>query len=168
MGAKDAPKMGRPSLYAIDLVDEFCRRVATGRSVIDVCQDDDMPSHQTIYKWQREQPYFTDSLAHARAERSEAFSSEMRALGAKAISKGEDRIDPAALRVAIDAIDKAARIMQPRKVELTGAGGGPIKTQDLSRLSDEQLSALNAILGSVADAGGGAGGDEAPGDSEGA
>lgn len=147
MGATTAPKLGRPALYAVDLVDEFCRRVATGRSVIDVCQDDDMPSHQTVYKWQREQPYFTDSLAHARAERSEAFSSELRALGARAFSKGEDRVDPAALRVAIDAIDKAARIMQPRKVELTGRNGGPIQTQSfdpakLAQLSQEELDAL--------------------------
>ncbi|MGO4672971.1 hypothetical protein AB4Z40_08735 [Bosea sp. 2YAB26] len=165
MGAEQAPKRGRPTDFATDLVDEFCRRVSEGRSVIDVCQDDDMPSHQTIYKWQRERREFADSLAHARAERSEAFSSQIVALGKRAIS--ED-IDPARVRVAIDAIDKAARIMQPRKVELTGANGGPIKTQDLSRLTDEQLAALNAILGEVADVGGGEGGDTPAGDREGA
>lgn len=54
------------------------------------------------------------------------------------------------------------------KVELTGKDGGPIKTQDLSRLSDEQLAALDAILGTVADAGGGEGGDSPQGDAEGA
>lgn len=165
MGAKQAPKMGRPSDYADDLVDEFCRRIAQGGSVASVCEADDMPDHATIYRWQRARPDFCERLAHARAERSEAFSNQILALGKRAV---EEQIDPARIRVAIDAIDKAARIMQPRKVELTGAGGGPIKTQDLSRLSDEQLAALNAILGEAADAGGGEGGDSASGDREGA
>jgi hypothetical protein len=165
MGANEAPKMGRPSDYADDLVDEFCRRIAAGGSVASVCEADDMPDHATIYRWQRARPDFSERLAHARAERSEAFSGQIIALGQRAIV---EQIDPARVRVAIDAIDKAARIMQPRKVELTGAGGGPIKTQDLSRLSDEQLAALNAILGTVADAGGGEGGDQAKGDCEGA
>lgn len=166
MGAETAPKMGRPSDYTEDLVDEFCRRIAQGGSVASVCEADDMPDHATIYRWQRARPDFSERLAHARAERSEAFSSQIMALGRRAMS--EKDIDPARVRVAIDAIDKAARIMQPRKVELTGANGGPIKTQDLSRLSDEQLFALDAILGSVADPGGGEGGDTAQGGSEGA
>ncbi|HEV7258950.1 MAG TPA: hypothetical protein VGN82_14310 [Bosea sp. (in: a-proteobacteria)] len=165
MGAEQAPKRGRPSDYADDLVDEFCRRIAQGGSVASVCEADDMPDHATVYRWQRSRPDFCERLAHARAERSEAFSNQILVLGKRAV---EEQIDPARVRVAIDAIDKAARIMQPRKVELTGANGGPIKTQDLSRLSDEQLAALDAILGTVADAGGGEGGDPAPGDSEGA
>jgi hypothetical protein len=154
-------KIGRPTTFTEELAQEFCRRIASGGSVASVCEADDMPDHATIYRWQRARPDFSDSLAHARAERSEAFSGQIMALGQRAI---DEQIDPARIRVAIDAIDKAARIMQPRKVELTGAGGGPIKTQDLSRLSDEQLSALNAILGTVADTGGGEGGDSPQGD----
>lgn len=166
MGASEAPKMGRPSLYSDELVAEFCRRIAAGRGVMSICEDDDMPDHATIFRWQRDKREFCEALAHARAERTEAYSGQIAALSTKALTDKE--FDPARVRVAIDALDKAARLMQPRKVELTGAGGGPIKTQDLSRLSDEQLATLNAILGTVADAGGGEGGDPSPGDREGA
>ncbi|PZR88369.1 MAG: hypothetical protein DI537_23820 [Stutzerimonas stutzeri] len=166
MGAEQAPKRGRPTDYTDDLVAEFCRRIASGRSVASICEDEDMPSHNTIYRWQAGNREFSERLAHARAERTEAYSGQIAALSTRALT--EKDLDPARVRVAIDALDKAARLMQPRKVELTGAGGGPIKTQDLSRLSDEQLSALNAILGTVADVGGGEGGDPAPGDREGA
>ena len=159
---KDAPKkLGRPSMYADELVAEFCRRIAEGRGVMSVCEDDDMPSHDTIFRWQREMRPFAEALAHARAERTEAFSGKIVALSVRALTDKD--MDPARVRVAVDALDKAARLMQPRKVELTGAGGGPIKTQDLSRLSDEQLVALDAILSPLADAGTGEGGDQAAG-----
>lgn len=158
-----APR-GRPSSYTPQIVAEFCRRVASGRGVMDICDDADMPSHNTVFRWQSEKPEFREFLARARAERTEAFSGQIVALGQRAI---KESIDPARVRVAIDAIDKAARLMQPRKVELTGAGGGPIKTQDLSRLTDEQLAALTAILGADTDAGGSAGGDTASGGAEG-
>lgn len=49
-----------------------------------------------------------------------------------------------------------------QSLEHTGAGGGPIK-HDLSGLSDEQLKQLANILGSIAPAGSGAGGDQAAG-----
>lgn len=157
-GTQSKPKAprGRPSLYTPQLVMEFCRRIAAGRGVMSICEDADMPSHDTVFRWQNDKREFSEALARARAERTEAFSGQIVALGQRAI---KEKIDPARVRVAIDAIDKAARLMQPRKVELTGAGGGPIKTQDLSRFTDEQLSALNAILGAHTDAGGSQGGD---------
>lgn len=161
---KPKARIGRPSLYTQQLVMEFCRRIASGRGVMDICEDAEMPDHATVFRWQNDKPDFREALARARAERTEAFSGQIVALGQRAI---KETIDPARVRVAIDAIDKAARLMQPRKVELTGAGGGPIKTQDLSRLTDEQLSALNAILGADTDAGGGSGGDPEEGGSAG-
>lgn len=159
MGADAAPKMGRPSLYSPDLVEEFCRRIASGRGVMAICQDEDMPDHSTIFRWQNDKVEFREHLARARTERTEAYSGKIADLSTLALT--DKAIDPARIRAAIDALDKAARLMQPRKVELTGAGGGPIKTQDLTRFTDEQLAALDTILGAGTDAGGGEGGDTA-------
>lgn len=162
MGAEQAPKMGRPSIYSEDLVEQLCFRLATGRTLTSVCEDEDMPDRITVWRWQDSKPDFRNRLVRAREASVDSDLDEMRGLGRRVLK--EKGLDPQRVRVAIDAFDKAARLRAPRKVELTGAGGGPIKTQDLSRLSDEQLAALNAILGEVADAGGGEGGDSAPGD----
>jgi hypothetical protein len=45
-------------------------------------------------------------------------------------------------------------------IELTGRGGGPITTVDLTKASDEQLAALEAIFGPLAAAGSDDGGDQ--------
>lgn len=162
MGAEQAPKIGRPSIYSEELVEQLCFRLATGRTLTSVCEDEDMPDRITVWRWQDSKPDFRNSLVRAREASVDSDLDEMRGLGRRVLK--EKGLDPQRVRVAIDAFDKAARLRAPRKVELTGAGGGPIKTQDLSRLSDEQLAALNAILGEVADAGGSEGGDPAPGD----
>lgn len=46
----------------------------------------------------------------------------------------------------------------PRRTELTGRGGGPVQTLDMSKLSDEQISKLETIFKPIAD---GVGNDEA-------
>jgi hypothetical protein len=146
-------KIGRPSMYTAELVAEFCRRIVEGRGVMSVCEDDDMPSHDTIFRWQREMRPFAEALAHARAERTEAFSGQIVALSERALT--DTKLDPARIRVAIDALDKAARLMQPRKVELTGANGGPIPVAslNLSQATDDQLAALEAFFGPLAGSG---------------
>jgi hypothetical protein len=165
MGADVAPKVGRPSMYSTELVDEFCRRIASGRGVMGVCEDEDMPNHATIYRWLRDKREFSEALAHARAERTESYSGKIAALSERALT--DKNLDPARVRAAIDALDKAARLMQPRKIELTGKDGGPIRTHDLSRLPDEKLVALAALLSAGSDAGGSSGGDPEAGGAEG-
>lgn len=142
-------KRGRPTLLTPELSEEFCRRVATGRSVLSVTGDDDMPDHSTVYRWQASNEAFRDNLAFARSERAEFYSERMRELGESVLAN--KRMDPTRVRVAVEAIDKAARIVQPRRYEMSGPNGGPIKTQDLSRYTDDQLRALEAILSAVAE-----------------
>jgi hypothetical protein len=42
----------------------------------------------------------------------------------------------------------------PKRTELTGKGGGPVQTLDMSKLSDDQISKLEGIFKPLADAGG--------------
>ncbi len=44
--------------------------------------------------------------------------------------------------------------------EHTGAGGGPITTLDLTKATDEQIAAIEAIFGPLAESGDGDGGDQ--------
>jgi hypothetical protein len=38
------------TLRTPELVDEFCNRIATGRSILSVASDPDMPEHSVIYR----------------------------------------------------------------------------------------------------------------------
>jgi hypothetical protein len=160
---KAAPKkIGRPSTFTEELAEEFCRRIARGRGISSICNDPDMPDDKTIWRWQQRHDTFSRNIARAREERQESFAAEIRETGLTALT--DKSSDPARIRAAVDALDKAARLLQPKtKVELTGAHGGPIQTMDISKLNDDQLAQLAAILGHVADAGAGEGGDQAQG-----
>jgi len=120
---------GRPTIYSDDMADEFCRRVAGGRSTLSVCGDLDMPSDTTVYRWRQENASFRDKLTHARDERLEAYADRMTALATRVIDEAE--LDPQRVNAAVNAIDKAARLQAPKqRVELTGKDGGAIQTED--------------------------------------
>lgn len=169
MGAKQAPKRGRPTDYEQSVADEICRRMALGESLRKICRDDGMPDESTVRLWAvSNRNNFYPQYARARASQMEAMAEDI-------IDIADDKSeDPQRARLRVDTRKWLMSKIAPKvygdrtRHELTGAGGGPIKTQDLSRLSDEQLAALDAILGTVADAGGGEGGDSTAGDSKGA
>lgn len=120
---------GRPTVYSAEVTDEFCRRVAGGRSTLAVCADLDMPSDTTIYRWRMEHSEFRDKLTQARDDRLEAYADRMDALAQRVIEETE--LDPQRVNAAVNAIDKAARLQAPKqRVELTGKDGGPIATDN--------------------------------------
>lgn len=168
MGAEQAPKRGRPTEFDQATADAICQRMALGESLRKICRDEDMPAESTVRLWAvSDRAGFYAQYARARASQMEAMAEDI-------IDIADDKEeDPQRARLRVDTRKWLMSKIAPKvygdrtRHELTGAGGGPIKTQDLSRLSDEQLAALNAILGEVADAGGGEGGDPAPGDREG-
>ncbi len=50
------------------LLNELCRRIATGRTLRDVCRDDDMPHFDTVYVKMQEKQGWSDAIARARHE----------------------------------------------------------------------------------------------------
>ena len=79
--------------------------------------------------------------------------------------RDEDRL-MAKADAAVDAASKAAPYVHPKfaAVQHSGPGGGPIQTVDLSKMSDDDLSRLEALLGPLANLGGDQSGeDEAEG-----
>ena len=122
---------GRPTDYTEELADDFCNRVASGRSVSSVCADMDMPVPDTIYRWKREKQQFSDKLSHAREDRLEAYGDRMLALGARVIDEGD--LDPQRVNAAVNAIDKAAKLQAPKqRLEITGRDGGAIEVDSIS------------------------------------
>lgn len=43
--------MGRPSVYAKEIADEICERLATGESLRRICRDVRMPGESTVRSW---------------------------------------------------------------------------------------------------------------------
>lgn len=132
---------GRPTDYTDDLANEFCRRVASGRSTLSVCADVDMPSDTTVYRWRGENAEFRDKLTYAREERLEAYADRMDALARRVIEDGE--LDPGRVNAAVNAIDKAARLQQPKKIEVAHSGEMTIK-RSATDMTDDELARIAA------------------------
>src|SRR6187551_2841520 len=66
-------KMGRPALFSEELVAVICERIANGESLKAICEDDEMPSQSTVFKWLSEKPDFTEKYAHARDTQADAL-----------------------------------------------------------------------------------------------
>lgn len=126
-------KVGRPTLRTPELVAEFCNRIASGRSIMSVCNDNDMPDSGTIYRWRQECSEFNENIALAREERKEGTRTKLVELGARVLS--DETLDPQRANAAAHAWAKAEAMMQPKtRVELTGANGRLIETNELSNL----------------------------------
>lgn len=83
------------------------------------------------------------------AEKAE-WSAADRLAALKRITDAAEKDDP---RVAVSAIAEANRMQgshAPAKRELSGPGGGPIQTVDLSEATEEQIAALKAFFGPLA------------------
>lgn len=67
---------GRPTLYSDELVAKFCERIASGRSMMSVCQDPDMPDKSSIFLWMSKHEGFSDKYARACEERADYLAEE--------------------------------------------------------------------------------------------
>ncbi|MDO8799776.1 hypothetical protein [Phenylobacterium sp.] len=71
-------KGGEPSHYNLDTAVEFCRRLAEGRALIRICEDEDMPVVSTIYHWLKRHPEFVALYANAREIQADRLFEEVR------------------------------------------------------------------------------------------
>lgn len=144
---------GRPALWSQELADEFCYRVASGRAISNVCEDEDMPSERTTLNWRRDHPGFVRDLARAREARHEKLGEQMTGLALGIVGSAQGpRADPAKVRVAIDGLDKSIRVMKDHVVvKHVGPSGGPVEYADvteselerrLEEMSDEEFEAI--------------------------
>jgi hypothetical protein len=89
---------GAPSIYSLELAQEFCRRVSEGELVIEICAEEGMPARSTIFDWSEALPEF--AAMYARARERQAHACAERAVVSGRQASGEDA---AARRVQFDA-----------------------------------------------------------------
>lgn len=138
---------GRPTIYTEELADEVCRRISSGRAVEDVSFDEDMPCSWTIYHWRNTNEDFSRKFARAKEDRTEAYTGRL--VGYAKMAEDKDGLDPTRLAVAINAIDKAARLQAPKKLEIAGPNGGAQQHEHKHTMSDEASAMLGEVLGSL-------------------
>lgn len=160
---KDKRPIGRPAIYTPQLAAEFCRRISDGRSEKSVCSDADMPSRETVWKWDGEDPDFSRSYAHAREARAAHLAEEALSIGDElGDAPTSEQVQAAKLRV--DTRKWFAAKLHPKKygdriqtdATLSASVHGEL-THRVSAMSDDELGRILADAASGIGAGGGVG-----------
>lgn len=63
--------------FTQDIFDRICERIADGESLRGICQDDDMPSRVTVFKWLSQNPELANQYARAREAQADAIFDEI-------------------------------------------------------------------------------------------
>ena len=85
-------KMGRPTKYDDDLIDEICTRVSNGTPLREICREEGKPAWTTFYNWINADKELFERFARARELGTDAIAEDtlaiMREEGAEAVWPG--------------------------------------------------------------------------------
>lgn len=137
--------MGRPNQYTQQIADTICERLLE-QNLVKICRAEDMPSRATVYRWMDEHPDFKTRCARAREGLVEFKLAEAEDILDRVLN---DKLDPAAARVAISHIEwmaeKVASKQYGNRLALTDGDGKPLLTDE------ERLARLTAMLDKARD-----------------
>jgi len=69
---------GRPTLYNEELTSRICSRIATSSdSLRAICENENLPSPDTIYLWLTKYPEFSDQYARARQDQAQLLADQI-------------------------------------------------------------------------------------------
>ena len=124
-------KMGRPSLYSEEIATRICTEIALGKSLVRICEADDMPSRTTVFQWLDNNAEFQDRYTRARMAQADTYADEIVDLADKAE-------DANLARLQIDARKWTAAKLRPSRYserflnEHTGKDGAPITVKQIT------------------------------------
>lgn len=82
--------------FTQDIADKVIERLMQGRSLLSICNDEDIPSHATILRWRKSHTEFGEAIPRAREEGSHVLAEQC-----LDIADNSD-LDPQDRRVRID------------------------------------------------------------------
>lgn len=88
--------MGRPSDFTPEIANEICERLSKGEPLSVICDDDHVPSFQTVYRWEKQHPEFREASARAREVGTHYLAHDSLRIA------DDPTIDPADKRIRID------------------------------------------------------------------
>ncbi|MGX5885221.1 hypothetical protein [Burkholderia gladioli] len=133
--------------FSQEVFDAICAMIADGKSVRQACTGRDMPTRQTFHEWVRLSPQLQDQYDRAFLDYEESTLDDIKFIA-------DTEKDPRRAAVMIDARKWDLKIRNRKRFgdrvtsELTGEGGGPIKSEltvDVSTLNEDQLRALASV-----------------------
>jgi len=155
-------KIGRPGRYSPGLAGAICKAIAAGQSVRQACAANGI-SWTTVYGWVDKEPEFAKLFAEAQLARTECWAEELLEIADNSAadvleyegSDGHIRPMPNNAAVQRDRLRSENRkwLMgkhHPQKygntdrLELTGAGGGPILLAAIATVAVEHLQVERA------------------------
>jgi hypothetical protein len=127
--------LGRPTVFTADVIEAILEGLAEGRSIVRICEREDMPSARAVYCRQRTDPAFESACDAARKAGVNALVDEADDLTRTAVETPPSREKMAAIRERLDFVKWSAECHKPkvynrnRRVELSGPDGAPIRLQ---------------------------------------
>lgn len=128
--AEDKRPVGRPTDYNAEIVEAICEWIAAGKSLRSFTSQPNTPDLSTITRWIVRHDEFRTHYVQARESAGFAHADGIIEI-AELLRSGE--VDPQTGKAIVDALKWAAERMAPKhhspRQEVTGAEGGPIKTE---------------------------------------
>lgn len=126
--------MARPSSYSAKIAEEICDRIiGSDYGLEQVCDDDDMPSARTVFRWLNQHEEFRQQYARARELQGEVQAG-------RGVREALTASDASLGRLRFDARKWAASKLAPKQYgekvtqEHVGEGGGPVVTEVIRRI----------------------------------
>ena len=147
-------RAGRKTEYDPSIAAEICTRISCGESLRQICREEKMPVHSTIYLWLLQNKQFSDNYARARDEQADTLADEIHALAdeppAEIVDdKGISRVDGGWVtwqKNRVDARKWVASKLKPKKYGerqiLAGDADNPLEMTVESKIFDTLLSNL--------------------------
>jgi hypothetical protein len=142
---EDKPRVvGRPSDYTPELGQRICERMVEGETLRKICNDDDMPSRSTIFRWLIAHPEFQTSYKMAIELHADYWSDKAQEIAddrsADFIEKEDGKLVPdwenvQRSRLRVDTIKWRTAKLFPKKysdrVQMSGPNEQPLAAQDI-------------------------------------
>ena len=154
---KPKKRAGRKTEYDPAIAAEICTRISCGESLRQICMEERMPVHSTVYLWLLQNKQFSDNYAKAREEQADTLADEIQAIAdeppAEIVDdKGISRTDSGWVtwqKNRIDARKWVASKLKPKKYGdrqiLAGDAESPLEVKTNTEIFDALLQNLELV-----------------------
>jgi len=151
---KPKKRAGRKTEYDPAIAAEICTRISCGESLRQICMEDGMPVHSTVYLWLLQNKQFSDNYAKAREEQADTLADEIQAIADErpqeiVDDKGISRTDSGWVtwqKNRIDARKWVASKLKPKKYGdrqiVAGDAESPLEVKTNTEIFDALLKNL--------------------------
>ena len=149
---KPKKRAGRKTEYDPAIAAEICTRISCGESLRQICMEDGMPVHSTVYLWLLQNKQFSDNYAKAREEQADTLADEIQAIADErpqeiVDDKGISRTDSGWVtwqKNRIDARKWVASKLKPKKYGdrqiVAGDAESPLEVETNTEIFDALLA----------------------------